>query len=69
MSKLVRCWVLSLLLLSLFGCTQGPDYVRPAVESPVDWRVDYAAAADVSNMRWWIWLSSKIESARGDILG
>ena len=53
MSKLVRCWVLSLLLLSLFGCTQGPDYVRPAVESPVDWRVDYAAAADAVNTRWW----------------
>jgi len=53
MSKLLRCWVLSLLLLSLFGCTQGPDYVRPAVESPVDWRVDYAAAADAVNTRWW----------------
>jgi len=53
MTKLLRCWVLSLLLLSLFGCTQGPDYVRPAVESPVDWRVDYAAAADAVNTRWW----------------
>jgi multidrug efflux system outer membrane protein len=31
----------------------GPDYERPEVESPEAWRVDYAAAADVSNMRWW----------------
>ena len=53
MSKLLRSQVLSLLLLSLVGCTQGPDYVRPAVESPVDWRIDYAAAADAANTRWW----------------
>ncbi|MDH3931697.1 MAG: TolC family protein, partial [Chromatiales bacterium] len=53
MTKLLRSQVLSLLLLSLVGCTQGPDYVRPAVESPVDWRVDYAAAADAANTRWW----------------
>ena len=52
MSKLVRSW-LPLLLFSLFGCTQGPDYVRPVVESPVDWRVDYAAVADTANTRWW----------------
>jgi multidrug efflux system outer membrane protein len=31
----------------------GPDYVRPVVDSPVDWRVDYAAAAEVANTRWW----------------
>jgi len=53
MSKLTRNSVLSLLLFSLFGCTQGPDYVRPAVESPENWRVDYAAAADTANTRWW----------------
>jgi len=31
----------------------GPDYVRPQVDSPETWRVDYAAAAEVSNLRWW----------------
>jgi multidrug efflux system outer membrane protein len=51
----VRYWFvpLSLLLLSLSGCTVGPDYVRPQVDSPETWRVDYAAAAEVSNLRWW----------------
>jgi len=54
MNKMTRCWVLSLVLFSLFGCTVvGPDYVRPTVDSPEDWRVDYAAAADVANTRWW----------------
>ncbi len=42
------------MLFSLFGCTVvGPDYVPPTVDSPEDWRVDYAAAADVANTRWW----------------
>ena len=45
-------WVVAL-LVPLFGCTVGPDYVRPAVESPQSWRVDYEAAADISNTRWW----------------
>jgi multidrug efflux system outer membrane protein len=54
MSNMMRSWILSLALLSLSGCTMvGPDYVRPAVDSPEDWRVDYAAAADVANTRWW----------------
>ncbi len=53
MSNTARTWFLSLLVLSLFGCAVGPDYVRPEVDSPETWRVDYAAAADVSNLRWW----------------
>ena len=48
------CWPLVLFLaLTLAGCAVGPDYERPPVESPEAWRVDYAAAADISNMRWW----------------
>ncbi len=53
MSNTARIGFLSLLVLSLFGCAVGPDYVRPEVDSPETWRVDYAAAADVSNLRWW----------------
>ena len=37
----------------LAGCTVGPDYVRPEVDSPDSWRVDYTSAAEVSNMQWW----------------
>jgi len=50
---MTRTWIFSLLLFSLFGCTVGPDFVRPKVDSPENWRVDYAAAAQVSNLRWW----------------
>jgi len=35
------------------ACTPGPDYVRPTVETPAAWRIDYPEAADVANMRWW----------------
>ncbi|HUH95448.1 MAG TPA: efflux transporter outer membrane subunit [Casimicrobiaceae bacterium] len=35
------------------GCMVGPDYVRPGVDVPPAWRVDYGMAADTANSRWW----------------
>jgi multidrug efflux system outer membrane protein len=37
----------------LAGCTVGPDYVRPTVETPPAWRIDYPKAAEVANVKWW----------------
>ena len=37
----------------LAACTVGPDYVRPAVDTPNAWRIDYPKAADVANTKWW----------------
>jgi len=37
----------------LASCTVGPDYARPKIETPVDWRIDYPEAADVANAKWW----------------
>lgn len=42
-----------LLTAGLAGCMVGPNYVRPEVESPVAWRIDYAKAAGVANIKWW----------------
>ena len=42
-----------LLALSLSGCTIGPDYVRPDVQSPAAWRIDLPMAAEVANTKWW----------------
>jgi multidrug efflux system outer membrane protein len=54
MGNLMRGWVMSLVLVSMAGCTLvGPDYVRPVVDSPETWRIDYTAAAEVANTRWW----------------
>lgn len=35
------------------GCTLGPDYLRPTVDTPPAWRVDYPEAAGVADTRWW----------------
>jgi len=38
---------------TLAGCMVGPDYVRPAVDTPAAWRIDYPKAAEVANTKWW----------------
>ena len=35
------------------ACTVGPDYVKPAVDPPPAWRIDYPQAAEIANTRWW----------------
>jgi multidrug efflux system outer membrane protein len=45
--------LVALLATGLAGCMVGPDYVRPTVESPTTWRIDYPMAAEVANTRWW----------------
>ena len=37
----------------LAACAVGPDYQRPKIESPGDWRIDYPKAAEVANTKWW----------------
>jgi multidrug efflux system outer membrane protein len=38
----------------LSGCAVGPDYKKPDVEVPAQWRlVDYPSAADAANQLWW----------------
>lgn len=38
---------------AISGCMVGPDYVRPAVDTPAAWRLEYPKAADVANTQWW----------------
>jgi len=37
----------------LAGCTVGPNYVRPTVDTPDAWRIDYPKAVEVANLKWW----------------
>jgi multidrug efflux system outer membrane protein len=37
----------------LAACTVGPDYQRPEIEAPAQWRVEYREAAALANARWW----------------
>ncbi len=43
----------ALVALAVAGCTVGPDYVRPDIQSPEQWRIDYPQAAGIANTRWW----------------
>jgi multidrug efflux system outer membrane protein len=43
----------ALVATALTGCTVGPNYVRPTVETPPGWRIDYPKAAEVANIKWW----------------
>jgi multidrug efflux system outer membrane protein len=45
--------VAALIGIGLAGCTVGPNYVRPTVQTPPAWRIDYPKAADVANLKWW----------------
>jgi multidrug efflux system outer membrane protein len=45
--------VAPLVATALAACTVGPNYVRPTVETPPAWRIDYPKAAEVANLKWW----------------
>jgi len=46
-------FIVSLLALCLGGCMVGPDYVRPTVETPQNWRIEEKEARDLANTSWW----------------
>jgi len=48
-----RIALMALVVATTAGCTVGPDYVRPTVDTPAAWRIDYPKAADVANTQWW----------------
>ena len=41
-----------LVLVVVAGCTIGPDYVRPEIESPAEWRDGPADGASIANLPW-----------------
>jgi len=43
----------ALAILLLAGCTVGPDWQQPKVDTPPAWRIDYPQAAQLANARWW----------------
>ncbi len=50
----MRKMLLSFLLaLILAGCMVGPDYRRPAVETPASWRFEEKEAREIGNAAWW----------------
>jgi multidrug efflux system outer membrane protein len=49
----LRRLLLFIPLLSLGACAVGPDYERPAIESPDRWRFEYQQTSDTANIEWW----------------
>jgi len=41
------------LFFILFGCTVGPNYRRPTVETPPSWRFEEKEARSAVNIAWW----------------
>ena len=50
MRNIIIC---SLLAMVLSGCMMGPDYRRPAVETPASWRFEEKEAREIGNAAWW----------------
>ena len=51
---MIRMLLLLLLALTSFGCMVGPDYVRPDVDVPEEWRFAYDDTVnDMANTVWW----------------
>ena len=52
MPKRILCGVM---LALLTGCvTVGPDYKRPAIDTPAAWRFEEKEARDLVNTAWWV---------------
>jgi len=50
----MRCLVCTCFAAALLaGCTLGPDYARPAVDTPKAFRYEPKEAADTANTEWW----------------
>lgn len=65
--------ILMLMLAGLTGCTLGPDYARPNINTPEKWRVDDSVANDLANSKWWLQFNDPVldklveDSLRGNL--
>jgi outer membrane protein, multidrug efflux system len=45
--------ILTFIALILASCAIGPDYKRPIISTPQDWRIEEKDAVNVANTAWW----------------
>lgn len=43
----------AIIVLFFAGCAVGPDYTRPAIDTPGTWRFEEKEAKDLANTAWW----------------
>jgi multidrug efflux system outer membrane protein len=49
----LSAYLLLFAMTALCGCTFGPDYRRPAIDTPANFRFTETDAKDVADSRWW----------------
>src|SRR5512139_351193 len=52
-TKMRRMLILFAIMICLAGCMVGPDYKRPAVDTPQGFRFEDKEAKDLANTAWW----------------
>ncbi|MBW2710582.1 MAG: transporter, partial [Deltaproteobacteria bacterium] len=52
MKKLAQIVTL-MIIVSLSGCAMGPDFKKPVVETPNNFRFSDAESKEVVNLKWW----------------
>jgi len=45
--------IIPALVLFIQGCMVGPDYRRPTVDAPQDWRFQEQETRDLVDTQWW----------------
>lgn len=53
MTRLLKTLFLSLLIISITGCAVGPNFVKPVVNSPAEFRFDLSGADTTLTLSWW----------------
>jgi multidrug efflux system outer membrane protein len=53
MTRLMRTLFLALLILSVTGCAVGPNFVKPVVDTPQNYRFDYSGEDSTGIVSWW----------------
>ena len=51
--KTFRCLICLLFLLILSQCKLGPNYERPDMGTPVNYRNDFAESKNIADLEWW----------------
>ena len=60
MRALSRAAALIVAAMFAAACAVGPDYERPEVDLPADWRVPAGEAGELANTRWWTQFSDPV---------
>ena len=48
-----RMLIVCTIVIWVVGCMVGPDYKRPSVDTPANWRFEDKEARDLANTAWW----------------